>query len=113
MDHCATTPAIGSSVGDPQSHSHETHLFAAASLKEVLHVGGSDSTDDSMVDRSAAPTLAADHQLPAPPPGLNPQISPAKSPSAERIAALLDLAAQTLASAHSGCLESSDFRDDA
>ena len=112
MDYCAT-PATGFSVGDLQPHSHETHLIAAASLREALNVGGSVSTDDSMVGRSLVPTLAADHQLPAPPPGLNFQTSPAESPSAEQIAALLESAAQTLTSVHATCLESSDFRDDA
>jgi hypothetical protein len=110
MDYSAT-PATGFSVGDLRPHSHDTHLFAAASLREALNVGGSVSTDDSMVDRSLAPTLTADHQLPAPLPGLSFQIPPTESPSTEQITALLESAAETLASVQAICLESSDFRD--
>ena len=110
MDYSAT-PATGFAVGNLQPHSHDTHLFAAASLREALNVGGSVSTDDSMVDRSLAPTLTADHQLPAPPPGLSFQTPPTESPSTEQITALLESAAETLVSVQGTCLESSDFWD--
>ena len=66
-----------------------------------------------MVGRSLAPTLTADHQLPVPSPGLSFQIPPTESPSTEQITALLESAAQTLASVQTTGLESSDFRDSA
>ena len=59
----------------------------------------------------AALVVTADHQLPAPPPGLSFQTPPTESPSTEQITALLGSAAETLASVQATCLESSDFRD--
>ena len=93
MDPQAARLGFGLEGPVRQAHSHHTHPFAASSLRELLNVEGSVSTDGSMGGSSLAPTLTADYQLPAPPPGLSFQIPPTESPSTEQITFLLESAA--------------------